>query len=374
MPTTEPKLFTPVQAGAIHLANRVVMAPLTRNRARPADDAPLAIHAEYYRQRAGAGLIITEGTQISPEGKGYAWTPGIHSPAQIAGWRAVTDAVHAEGGRIVAQIWHVGRVSHTSLQPDGQAPVGPSALTAGSRTFDGTGFTPTSEPRALDLGDIARILEDYRHAAANADAAGFDGVEIHGANGYLIDQFTRPSANHRTDGYGGSVENRTRFLEEVVEAVTGVLGGGRVGLRLSPFSPTNGVVVDETAPETFARAIDRINPYGLAYLHMVEGATGGSRELPAGASIEALRKRFDGVYIANNGYDRRMAIEAVESGRADAVAFGKLFIANPDLAQRLRRDAPLNVPDSATFYGGGNQGYTDYPTLAEAEGSAAAVG
>ncbi len=372
MSSSTPKLFSPLRAGAIHLANRVVMAPLTRNRARPADDAPVGIHVEYYRQRASAGLIITEGTQISPEGKGYAWTPGIYTPAQVAGWKAVTDAVHAEGGRIVAQIWHVGRVSHTSLQPNGQPPVGPSALAAASRTFDGTGFVPVSEPRALDLDDIARILEEYRHAAANADAAGFDGVEIHGANGYLIDQFMRPSANHRTDGYGGSIENRTRFLEEVVDAVTGVLGGARVGLRLSPFSPANGVVVDETAQETFARAIDRINPFGLAFLHMVEGATGGSRELPAGASIDALRARFDGVYIANNGYDRRMAIEAVESGRADAVAFGKPFIANPDLVERLRRDAPLNEPDSATFYGGDAKGYIDYPTLESAEANAAA--
>ncbi|MFO1107497.1 MAG: alkene reductase [Amaricoccus sp.] len=360
---SELKLFTPLQAGALHLANRVVMAPLTRNRARPADDAPIALHVDYYRQRASAGLIITEGTQISPEGKGYAWTPGIYSPAQIAGWRAVTDAVHAEGGQIVAQIWHVGRVSHVSLQPGGQAPVGPSAIGAASKTFDGTGFVETSAPRALEPSDIARILGDYAKAARNAVEAGFDGVEIHAANGYLIDQFMRPSANHRTDLYGGSVENRTRFLEEVVEAVTGEIGGARTGIRLSPFSPANNVVVDETAAETFARGIERINPYGLAYLHMVEGATGGSRDLPEGASIDALRALFDGAYIANNGYDRRMAVEAVESGRADAIAFGKPFISNPDLVERLRRDATLNPPDNATFYGGGAKGYTDYPTL-----------
>jgi N-ethylmaleimide reductase len=363
---TLPKLFTPLQAGALHLRNRVVMAPLTRNRARHGDDAPVALNAEYYRQRADAGLIISEGTQISQEGQGYAYTPGLYTEAQVEGWKAVTDAVHDEGGLIVAQIWHVGRVSHASLQAGDGAPVGPSALASGSRTFIGGGFVETTTPRALDLDDIARILADYRRAARNAAAAGFDGVEIHGANGYLIDQFMRPSANRRDDGYGGSIENRTRFLEEVVEAVTSELSADRVGLRLSPFSPANGVVVDAAdAQATWARAIDRIAPYGLAFLHMVEGATGGSRELPEGASIDALRVRFPGVYIANNGFDRRLAIEAVASGRADAVAFGKLFIANPDLPERLRLDAPLNPPVSATFYGGGAEGYTDYPALAE---------
>lgn len=361
---SDPKLFTPLEAGALRLRNRVVMAPLTRNRARPEDDVPSALAVDYYRQRASAGLIISEGTQISPEGKGYAFTPGIYSAAQVEGWKPVTAAVHAAGGQIVAQIWHVGRVSHVSLQPEGRAPVGPSALPAGSRTFDGTGFVETSTPRALTLDDIARILDDYRNAARNAVAAGFDGVEIHAANGYLIEQFMRLSANERTDDYGGSIENRTRFLDEVAQAVTGEIGGGRVGVRLSPFSPANGMRVDaEDAQAVYARAIERINRYGLAYLHMVEGATGGSRDLPAGASIDALRAGFDGVYIANNGFDRKMAIEAVESGRVDAVAFGKLFISNPDLVERLRRDAGLNAPDVATFYGGGAKGYTDYDTL-----------
>lgn len=358
------KLFTPLQAGALHLPNRVVMAPLTRNRALPEGNVPSPLAPDYYRQRAGAGLIITEGTQISPTGQGYAWTPGIHSPAQLQGWRAVTDAVHAAGGTIVAQIWHVGRISHTSLQPGGAAPVGPSALPANSKTFDGTGFVNTSAPRALALDEIPGIVADYARAARNAREAGFDGVEIHGANGYLIDQFLRPSANIRTDAYGGSVENRTRFLAEVVEAVAGAIGADRTGLRLSPFSPANDVVVDETAPETFARAIERISPLGLAFLHMVEGVTGGPRDLPEGASIEVLRGLFDGVYIANNGYDRRMAIDAVEAGRADAVAFGKLALANPDLVERLRRNATLNDADRNTFYGGGAEGYTDYPTLA----------
>jgi len=320
------KLFTPLQAGALALRNRVVMAPLTRNRATPDGVVPGPLAPTYYGQRAGFGLIVSEGTQISHQGQGYAWTPGIYSAAQVERWRPVTEAVHANGGTIVAQIWHVGRVSHTSLQPGDGAPVGPSALTADTRTFDGERFVPTS-----------------------------------------IDQFMRPSVNVRTDAYGGSVENRTRFLEEVVEAVAGAIGGDRVGLRLSPFSPANGVVVDETAPEIFARGIERIAPYGLAFLHMIEGATGGSRELPAGASIEALRALFPGVYIANNGYDREMAIEAVDSGRADAVAFGKLAIANPDLVERLRRNATLNEADRATFYGGGAEGYTDYPTAEAVE-------
>jgi N-ethylmaleimide reductase len=361
------KLFTPLDAGALRFRNRVVMAPLTRNRALPDGVVPGPLAPTYYAQRAGFGLIVSEGTQISPQGQGYAWTPGIYSAAQIARWRPVTEAVHARGGTIVAQIWHVGRVSHTSLQPGGAAPVGPSALTPDTKTYDGEGFVPTSAPRALDIAEIPGIVADYAAAARNAREAGFDGVEIHGANGYLIDQFMRPSANVRTDAYGGSVENRTRFLEEVIEAVAGAIGADRVGLRLSPFSPANGVVVDETAPEIFARGIERIAPYGLAFLHMVEGATGGSRDLPAGASIEALRALFPGVYIANNGYDREMAIEAVDTGRADAVAFGRLAIANPDLVERLRRDLPLAEPDRATFYGGAAEGYTDYPTAEAVE-------
>jgi N-ethylmaleimide reductase len=359
-------LFTPLEAGALRLRNRVVMAPLTRNRAAQPGDVPSDLAPEYYRQRAGFGLIVTEGSQISPTGQGYAWTPGVYSPEQIAGWRKVTDAVHDAGGTIVLQIWHVGRVSHVSLQPGGGAPVGPSALTAASKTFDGKGFVETSAPRALRLDEIPGVVADYAQGARNAIAAGFDGVEIHGANGYLIDQFLRPSANARDDAYGGSVENRTRFLAEVTTAVADAIGADRTGLRLSPFSPANGVVVDETAPETFARAIERVAPLGLAFLHMVEGATGGSRDLPEGASIAALRALFPGAYIANNGYDRTMALEAVASGRADAVAFGKLAIANPDLPERLRRDAPLNEPDRATFYGGGAKGYVDYPTLVDA--------
>lgn len=357
-------LFTPFAIGDIAVKNRIVMAPLTRNRARAEDDTPFEIHAEYYAQRAGAGLIITEGTQISPEGKGYAWTPGIHSAAQVAGWRKVTDAVHAKGGRIAAQLWHVGRISHTSLQAGGAAPVAPSAIGAGSKTFDGTGFVETSVPRALDLDEIPRVIEDYRKAARNADAAGFDGVEIHAANGYLIDQFLRDTSNRRTDAYGGSVENRVRFLAEVVAAVTGVLGSGRVGVRLSPFSNANNVGIDSDTPATFGAAIDVLNAAGVAFLHMVEGQTGGPRDWPAGA-LEALRDRFAGAYVANNGYTRDTAIAAVASGKVDLVAFGKLYISNPDLAERLAANAPLNPLPTSGLYGGGREGYTDYPALVD---------
>ena len=362
---TDISLFSPLRAGAIQMANRVVMAPLTRNRARPEDDSPHGLHVVYYRQRATAGLIITEATQISPEGKGYAWTPGIYSAAQVTGWRAVTDAVHAAGGRIVLQLWHVGRVSHTSLQEGGKAPVAPSAIAAGTKTFDGTGFVDTSVPRALEIGEMPRIVADYAHATRNARAAGFDGVEIHAANGYLIHQFLADGSNHRTDAYGGSVGNRTRLLAEVVAAVVGEWDADHVGIRLSPFSNANGVS-DSDPMTTFAAAIDIVQGAGLAYLHMVEGQTGGSRDLPAGQDIAALRARFTGVYIANNGYDRKMAMEAVAQGRADAVAFGVPFIANPDLAERLRRDAPLAQADRATFYGGGAEGYTDYPMMDDA--------
>ena len=362
---TSSKLFTPARFGALELANRIVMAPLTRNRARPEDDVPGPLAPTYYAQRASAGLIISEGSQISPEGKGYAWTPGIYSPAQIEGWKAVTEAVHAKGGRIVLQLWHVGRVSHNALQPGGRAPVAPSAIRAESRTFDGNGFTATAEPRALELAEIPALVETYAQGARNARAAGFDGVEIHGANGYLIDQFLRDGSNQRTDAYGGSIANRTRFLFEVVEAVAGAIGADRTGLRLSPMSPSNGIS-DSDPMAVFSHAIKGLNRFGLAYLHMVEGATQGSRETPRGTEMAELRALYDGNYIANNGYTRAMAIASVDSGAADAVAFGRAFISNPDLVARLAAYAPLAEGDRATYYGGGAAGYTDYPTLAEA--------
>ncbi|HEY9348872.1 MAG TPA: alkene reductase [Inquilinus sp.] len=362
---TVPKLFTPTRIGDLELPNRIVMAPLTRNRARHDGDVPHALNAEYYAQRAAAGLLITEGTQISPEGKGYAWTPGIHSPEQVAGWRLVTDAVHKAGGRIAAQLWHVGRISHTVLQPGRAAPVGPSAIAADSRVFDGEGFVQPSTPRALETAELPRIVLDYAQAARNAKEAGFDAVEIHAANGYLLHQFLADGTNKRTDAYGGPIANRARLLLEVAEAVAEVWTPGRVGVRLSPFS-NFGDIADSDPMATFGHAIEGLSGLGIGFLHLVEGQTGGTRELPPGADLQALRRLFKGSYIANNGYDRGLAIEAVENGRADLVAFGKLFIANPDLVERLRRDAPLNPPDQATFYGGDARGYTDYPALEKA--------
>ena len=361
-------LYEPMQMGDLTLANRIVMAPLTRNRALHDGDLPHAMTATYYAQRASAGLLISEGTQISPEGKGYAWTPGIYSAAQVAGWRLVTDAVHASGGRIFAQLWHVGRVSTHSLQPNGQAPVAPSAIAASSRTFDGTGFVPTAVPRALATEEVARVVHDFRSAALNARDAGFDGVELHGAHGYLIDQFLRDGPNRRDDRYGGSIGNRARLLVEVLEALTAVWPAHRVGVRFSPFSNSNDVH-DSDAMATFSHAVSVANGFGLGYLHLVEGQTGGTRDLPPGGDLGALRALFKGVYMANNGYDRALAEAAVAGGSADLVAFGRPFIANPDLVERLRRGAPLNIGDHTTYFGGSTKGYTDYPTLGDARGS-----
>jgi N-ethylmaleimide reductase len=353
-------LFDGLRMGELELPNRIIMAPLTRNRADHDGDVPHALNAEYYAQRASAGLIISEASQISPEGKGYAWTPGIHSEAQIAGWRQVTDAVHAKGGRMFIQLWHVGRISHTSLQPNEQAPVAPTALAAESKTFDGNSFVPTSTPRALEISEMARIVDDYRKAAINAKNAGFDGIELHAANGYLIDQFLRDGSNKRSDAYGGSVENRTRLLIEVLNALIEIWPAGRIGVRLSPFSHANGMS-DSDPMATFSRVVAKVNELGLAYLHLVEGETGGPRELPEGASIAALRSLFSGVYMANNGYDYDLATNAVDSGDVDLVAFGRSFIANPDLVERFAQHSDLNELDPQTLYGGGAAGYTDYP-------------
>ncbi len=359
---SEHPIFDPIRVGDVELANRIAMAPLTRNRADPETDAVTDITVEYYAQRAGAGLIISEATQISPQGKGYIWTPGIHSDVQVKAWRKVTDAVHARGGKMFAQLWHVGRISHTSLQPGGQAPVSSTDRPARSKTFNETGFVDCSTPRRLEIDEIPGILADYRKAARNAIEAGFDGVELHAANGYLIDQFLKDGVNDRTDAYGGSLENRSRLLVEALEAITAEVPAGRVGVRLSPFSGAN----DATDSDPVALAthlVERINPFGLAYLHLVEGQTGGPRDLPEGADLRALKDAFNGAYMANNGYDRKMAFEAIETGAADLVAFGRPFISNPDLVERLRLDAPLNPLDPATLYGGGAKGYIDYPTL-----------
>ena len=353
-------LFTPLTAGKIELANRVVMAPLTRNRADDETGEVNDLHVEYYRQRASAGLIITEATQISPEGKGYIQTPGIHTDQQIAAWKKVTDAVHAEGGKIVVQLWHVGRISHTSIQPADQAPVAPSAISAGVKTFTKNGFEDTSTPRALETDEIRRVIEDFAHATRCAKAAGFDGVEVHGANGYLLDQFLKDGANQRDDRYGGSVENRTRLLFEVLDAVIAEWDAGHVGLRLSPFSNANGVS-DSDPMATFSPVFERLNEYKLSYLHVVEGQTGGERD----GQFDALRSLFKGTYMGNNGYDYDLAEKRLSDG-VDLVAFGRPFIANPDLVERLHQGASLNEGDQDTFYGGGEKGYTDYPTLTAA--------
>ncbi len=354
-------LFDPARFGDISLANRVVMAPLTRNRAP--QQTPGALQVEYYRQRAGAGLIITEATQIRPDGQGYFDTPGLHTPEQIAGWKRVTDAVHAEGGRIVVQLWHVGRISVNSLQPGGQAPVSSTARAAKTRTYAAHGeLVPTAEPRALATHEIPQLVADYAQAARNAIAAGFDGVEVHAANGYLIEQFLRDSANDRTDAYGGSIENRARLLVEVMTAVAEAIGPGRTALRLSPVTPANDIGQDSDPQALFNHVADRLRPLNLAFLEVVEGATGGPRD-NAPFDYAELRRRFGGPYIANNGFDRALALDAVASGRADAVAFGRPFISNPDLVERLRDNLPWTAPHKETFYGGGTAGYTDYPTV-----------
>lgn len=354
-------LFEPYELGSLTLANRIVMAPLTRNRAGPSF-VPGDLAAQYYGQRASAGLLISEATQISQQGQGYQDTPGIYSQAQIDGWRKVTDAVHAKGGRIVLQLWHVGRVSHVDLQEHGAAPVAPSAIRAATKTFVNNGFVEVSEPRALELDELPGIVNDFRQAAANAIAAGFDGVEIHGANGYLLDQFAKDGANIRTDAYGGSVENRARLMLEVTAAVVDEIGAGRTGIRISPVSPANGVSSSDPQAQ-FDYIVDQLDALGIAYIHVVEGATGGPRDV-APFDFGSLRRRFNNTYIANNGYDLELAASRLAEGKADLFAFGRPFIANPDLVERLKTRAPLAEFNPATLYGGGSNGYTDYPAIA----------
>ena len=342
------------------------MAPLTRDRATPGTDAPHGLNADYYRQRASAGLIIAEATQISPSGKGYAWTPGIYSEEQVAGWKLVTDAVHDAGGHIFLQLWHVGRISHRSLQPGGSAPVAPSAIQAeGQKTFIETGpsgeFAQVDTPRALETAELPGIVEDFRHATRNALRAGFDGVEIHAANGYLLHQFLSTNANVRTDAYGGSIENRMRFPLEVVKAVVEVAGADRTGIRISPVTPANGIETTDTEA-IFFPFVQRLSDLDLAYVHVIEGATAGPRDLK-GFDFHALRKNFRNAWMVNNGYTKDLADEAIASGYADLVCFGRAFIANPDLVERLRTGASLNELDQNTLYGGAARGYTDYPAL-----------
>ena len=338
------------------------MAPLTRNRA-VAGLVPSPLAVDYYGQRASAGLLITEASQISQQGQGYQDTPGIYSKEQIAGWRKVTDRVHDKGGRIFIQLWHVGRISHVDLQENKQAPVAPSAIRAKGKTFVNGTFADVSEPRALGLEEIPGIIEGFRKAAANAIEAGFDGVEIHGANGYLLDQFAKDGANKRTDAYGGSIENRARLMLEVAKAVSAEIGPERTGIRISPVTPANDIS-DSNPQPLFDHIVDRLNALKLVYIHIIEGATGGPRDI-APFDYGSLRKRFAGAYVANNGYNLELANKVLAAGEADLIAFGKPFISNPDLVERLKRGAPLNEPDKATFYGGGAKGYTDYPVLGD---------
>ncbi|MGR9115127.1 MAG: alkene reductase [Gammaproteobacteria bacterium] len=356
-------LFAPLKVGRYTLPNRIVMAPLTRCRAKQPGDIPWELNAEYYRQRASAGLIVAEATHISPQGKGYAYTPGIYSEAQVLGWRKVTDAVHSAGGLIFLQLWHVGRISHPELQPEGRLPVAPSAIKPDGQASTEQGFKPFVTPRALDLTEIPGIIEQYRTAAKNALKAGFDGVEIHGANGYLLDQFLRDGSNHRNDVYGGCIENRARLLLEVTEAVTEITGTDKTGIRLSPTNPAHSMF-DSNPQQHFAYVVERLNRFHLAYLHVVE-RTKPIAEDDSTFDFVALRRLFNGPYIANGGYTAASASEGLAKHHCDLVAFGKLFIANPDLVARFRAGARLNSPDPDSFYRGAEKGYTDYPTLAE---------
>jgi N-ethylmaleimide reductase len=358
-------LFRDYQMGPLHLKNRIVMAPLTRARSSRAGVAP-EFAVEYYKQRTGAGLIISEATNISPQALGYAFTPGSWSAAQVESWKRVTDAVHSADGLIVMQLWHTGRISHPDLH-DGALPVSASAIQAGGDAFTYEGPKRLPTPRALETREIPGIVEDYRHAAANARAAGFDGVEVHSANNYLLEQFIRDSTNKRTDEYGGPLENRLRFPLAAVKAAVEAWGGEeRVGVRISPTTTSPGETpLDSDVMGTYGRYIDELNALGIAYIHVIEGVTRKTREAPDEVDFLALRRRFRGTYIANNRYDRGLAEVALESGRADLVSFGRPFIGNPDLVRRLRDGAPLVDAPEKTYYGGNEQGYSDWPTLAD---------
>lgn len=361
------KLFSPLKVGALTLPNRVFMAPLTRLRSIEPGDIPTPLMAEYYRQRASAGLIITEATQISFQAKGYAGAPGLHTQEQLNAWKKITQAVHEEGGHIAVQLWHVGRISHNSLQPDQQAPVAPSAIAADTRTTvrDETGAwvrVPCSTPRALETEEIPGIINDFRQATANAREAGFDYIELHAAHGYLLHQFMSPASNQRTDQYGGSIENRTRLTLEVVDATAAEWGAEHIGIRISPLGPFNGLDNGEDQEEAALYLIDELNKRHIAYLHISEPDWAGGKPYSE-AFRDAVRARFNGVIVGAGAYTAEKAEDLIEKGYIDAVAFGRSYISNPDLVARLQQQAPLNAPDGETFYGGGAKGYTDYPTL-----------
>ncbi len=360
--TAAAPLFSPIKLGPYSLPSRIAMAPMTRNRAA-AGNVPQAINAKYYEQRASAGLIISEGSQVSPQGLGYPGTPGIYNAEQVAGWKKVTDAVHAKGGHIFLQLWHVGRISHPSLQPNGGLPLAPSAIKPAGQVFTFEGMQDYVTPHALSINEIPAVIEQFRSAAKNALAAGFDGVEIHGANGYLLDQFLRDGSNTRNDAYGGNVARRARFMLEVTEAVCAVWGSNRVGIHLSPLQPFNDVR-DANPEETFSHAVRELNRFNLAYLHITEMGVDKPDAAGAAFDLQKLRKIWKGVYMTNSGYNLERANAAIAQGHADMVSFGVPFIANPDLPARLAQGTALNAADTATYYGGGEKGYTDYPSLA----------
>jgi N-ethylmaleimide reductase len=371
------KLFQPIKVGHYNLRNRIVMAPLTRSRSRQPGNIPSPLNAAYYVQRASAGLIISEATQVSMQGQGYAWTPGIHSREQVEGWRLVTAAVHAAGGLMFAQLWHVGRISHPTLQPDCMLPVAPSAIKPAGEAFieneNGEGeLVPFETPRALQLEEMPYLVDQYVRAAKNALAAGFDGIEVHAANGYLIDQFIKSGTNRRTDEYGGPVENRARLLFEVLDAVTPILEADRVGVRLLPYGMVNDAR-DDNPEATFGYIAEKLNDYSLAYLHMINPVASALEnkvepEPAALRMVELMRNKYRGKLIMAGGFDHDTAEQWLEQGKADLIAFGRKFLANPDLPERLRTRAPLNADDRPTYYGGGSKGYTDYPTLAQERG------
>ncbi|MBO3271184.1 alkene reductase [Hymenobacter defluvii] len=362
-------LFSPFTMGALSLPNRLVMAPMTRSRADNDAHKPTDMHVEYYVQRASAGLIITEGSQVSEQGVGYINTPGIYSEEQVAGWKKVTDAVHEAGGRIYIQLWHVGRVSHPFFH-NGELPVAPSAIKPeGAKAFTGKGMEEVPTPRALELSEIPGVVDQFRQAARNAKAAGFDGAEIHGANGYLLDQFLQDGSNQRTDEYGGSVENRSRFVLEVVQAVVDELGADRVGIR---FSPQGSASIQDSDPvATFSYVTEQLNQFNLAYLHVIEALPGHPMAQPSRPAVAAkLHEIFNGTFILNGGYTQETAEAALANNEADLIAFGVPFIANPDLVERFEQGAALNTPDPTTFYVAGEKGYTDYPSLQETKEAA----
>lgn len=354
-------LLSPIQIGDLTLKNRMVMAPLTRNRAGEGL-APTAMNVTYYEQRASAGLIISEGTQIDWDALGYPLTPGIHTAEQISGWQAVTQAVHQQGGKIFLQLWHCGRVSHSSMLPEGMLPLAPSTIKPAGEVYTYEGMKPYETPQAIKTAAIPQLIEQYRHAARCAMEAGFDGVEIHGANGYLLDQFLRDGSNQRTDQYGGSIENRARLLLEVTAAVCEIWDSSRVGLRLSPLQPFNDVA-DSNPEATFSYVVKALNQFNLGYLHITE--MGAEKPGAAGPHFEisSLRALWEGVYMTNSQYDQQSGNEAIAASQADLISFGQLFIANPDLPERFEKNAPLNEADSSTFYGGTEKGYIDYPFL-----------